>query len=458
MSSTLKSYLFNTPRTDDGFPPSTFTGLYWNKVLTFLKNEADELNHYFVRTSDPDANTIMDFIQSNSDLSLTNSDWANFINDNNFWNESIKSAWKHYQNYDNQNDTILSPWTFDDIKKADAGYEYDSTKKFVKPWKNIDESNYKSVRGTDMVTSVINSSRHSQFTHTQLRDWIRLIMPTNPRRVEIEDLNRNFWVIGQTLSIISKFLFDNNSPIRTMFHDLFREITEQWENMLYLWTDYALLCGKNNSINLIQDLPKDRLHPYRQFDNFGIGDITTDILNTRFAYLPQKYGKSQISLLVRVRQNNYFYNYYSKETYPYYGYYDGEEWTWFPIETFSINVSDFNGKYGMKIDDNVISYGPYNNTNYSIAALRIKPSITQGGLNPTLQFTIHDAVGEAVEDAVSTQIYAGTILDGNSFISVFVVPDPFPTAIKTGTTTIDKIKKPFCGSEVATIGIKQVME
>lgn len=166
MSSALKFYLFNTPRTDAGFPPSTFTGLYWNKVLTFLKNETDELGHYFVRTSDPDANTIMDFIQSNSDLSLTDSDWANFINDNNFWNESIKSAWKHYQNYDNQNDTILSPWTFDDLKKADAGYEYDSTKKFVKPWKNIDESNYKSVRGTDMVTSVINSSRHSQFTHT----------------------------------------------------------------------------------------------------------------------------------------------------------------------------------------------------------------------------------------------------------------------------------------------------
>jgi hypothetical protein len=27
-------------------------------------------------------------------------------------------------------------------------------------------------------------------------DWIRLIMPRNSRRIKIEDLNRNFWVLG----------------------------------------------------------------------------------------------------------------------------------------------------------------------------------------------------------------------------------------------------------------------
>jgi hypothetical protein len=29
-----------------------------------------------------------------------------------------------------------------------------------------------------------------------LEKWIRLIMPKNSRFVEVEDLNRNFWVIG----------------------------------------------------------------------------------------------------------------------------------------------------------------------------------------------------------------------------------------------------------------------
>ena len=32
--------------------------------------------------------------------------------------------------------------------------------------------------------------------------WIRLIMPRNKRKVEIEDLDRNFWVIGQTILLV----------------------------------------------------------------------------------------------------------------------------------------------------------------------------------------------------------------------------------------------------------------
>jgi len=38
-------------------------------------------------------------------------------------------------------------------------------------------------------------------------------MPKNTRRVEIEDLNRNFWVIAQVITAIGTYLFDPNGPI-----------------------------------------------------------------------------------------------------------------------------------------------------------------------------------------------------------------------------------------------------
>jgi hypothetical protein len=49
------------------------------------------------------------------------------------------------------------------------------------------EVNYRKEDGT---LETIDTSEWS------INQWIRLIMPKNTRRVEIEDLNRNFWVIA----------------------------------------------------------------------------------------------------------------------------------------------------------------------------------------------------------------------------------------------------------------------
>ena len=59
-----------------------------------------------------------------------------------------------------------------------------------------------------MVMSVIKSDRNLQFTRSissAARPFMRLIMPKYTRRVEIEDLNRDFWVIGQTITGISQY-------------------------------------------------------------------------------------------------------------------------------------------------------------------------------------------------------------------------------------------------------------
>jgi hypothetical protein len=49
-------------------------------------------------------------------------------------------------------------------------------------------------------------------------------MPKYLRRVEVEDLDRNFWVIGNVLAAISAYLFDPNSPISKEFEKILNEL------------------------------------------------------------------------------------------------------------------------------------------------------------------------------------------------------------------------------------------
>ena len=45
------------------------------------------------------------------------------------------------------------------------------------------------------------------------------------RRVEVEDLNRNFWVIGQNLSLLNKLVLDLDGPLVRTIKGLISEIT-----------------------------------------------------------------------------------------------------------------------------------------------------------------------------------------------------------------------------------------
>mgnify|MGYP004419405303 CR=1 FL=1 len=49
-------------------------------------------------------------------------------------------------------------------------------------------------------------------------------MPEYQRVVEVEDLNRNFWVIGQVLTGILSFLFDEESPLNGILNGILDEI------------------------------------------------------------------------------------------------------------------------------------------------------------------------------------------------------------------------------------------
>ena len=60
-------------------------------------------------------------------------------------------------------------------------------------------------------------------------------MPEYKRRVEVEDLNRNFWVIAQVIAGLSADLLDEDGPIGSLIKGLMNEIGQLWENIIYLW-------------------------------------------------------------------------------------------------------------------------------------------------------------------------------------------------------------------------------
>jgi hypothetical protein len=102
-------------------------------------------------------------------------------------------------------------------------------------------------------------------------------MPQYGRRVEVEDLDRNFWVIAQFISAISSYVVGHNSPFPTMFKGLLREVSEIWENVLYLWLEYAAITAKDGGglkVIVIPITPRDNEHG-RKFDGIDESDWYT---------------------------------------------------------------------------------------------------------------------------------------------------------------------------------------
>lgn len=351
--STLLTELLKTDRANTSFTDEQVRNA-WENLLKILHNERDasELLHYFIRQDDVVKSSIMDIIQGKADLQDGRNDsddaFEELLNNlkgtnlSNFWNESVNTALKHFLKYiEVTNDNEAIPGTngqisYNDIIKANAGYRFsfvnnnaDDTN-WVKPWMNIDKAKYQDVRaGDEIVKGVLNNKNELQFTHTQSQvdgndtkfaNWIRLLMPKYGRHVEIEDLDRNFWVIGQTVSGISAYLFDDDSPIKTAFKNILREITELWENILYLWAALTMLSKKvytDVHVEVIY-LPNDEYQPYLKYDNYmydstpDTGVTWMDVCNRLEPY-KQMYTESNLALIIIRRRKSYYHNYYSQE-------------------------------------------------------------------------------------------------------------------------------------------------
>lgn len=154
------------------------------------------------------------------------------------WNESMNEIrlkfidfFKDYvgQDYPDPEQYSLRTQLIEILKNSDAAFDFEG-EPWATPLLNKDGKTYSEVRGSDKIEAVLDSNSNLQFTCEQDdEDFIvRLIMPKYSRRVEIEDLNRNFWTIAQALTNLIKLVTETDSPMVLILRDLIKETTELW--------------------------------------------------------------------------------------------------------------------------------------------------------------------------------------------------------------------------------------
>lgn len=184
----------------------------------------------------------------------------------NYWNQSLKNLSDKFKNF-------LKDIQYDDegnISKEEVKIDFlhnaaTETNKYVKPFYNRNGENYLEAREDENI-EVLNDYKKMDFTIYQslaqeINNCItRLIMPRYRRAVEIEDLDRNFWVIGQNLTLLNKLILD----LGDLFgEDLIAELCGLWDNIYRLWQaifgliDLTDNINTNEKIRIILHIPVD---------------------------------------------------------------------------------------------------------------------------------------------------------------------------------------------------------
>ena len=471
-----------------GLTPVQMVNL-WKNLLNDLKTGNISLD-----SPAPLTDSILDYIKKNSNLSvdeLKGGEIYNAIKESDpasdFWNSSVVDAIEYFKaNIELEDtDTIIDPYTVSDLKNSDAGKSFTNIP-WVHPNENSDGDAYENVRGGDAVLSVLKNNRNITFTREAGTDkWLRLIMPMNSRHVEVEDLNRNFWVIAITLTALSSYLFNKDNPLSEMVKRLMDEITQLWENIIYIWTDVAKLTQKKNGSVHIEVIPvaNESLVDYVKFDNFEDSliyydnDIYWKKVVEKVEYLKYKYADQDLVVIPVMRKYNYQRNWYKAEVYPYILFYKTNKDEWFHANikynrsenlTFDITNGQTSfgpvfGKYLAAARENKADYFyyyPFSEVNqvmgygvrmYGLA--RIIPNISvepygEGFKINRLKWEIEDAATSIKEGTCVVKIINAlkdgpiTITEDGAIINIDRVEDaPGPSWIEpTHSTAIETIK------------------
>ena len=189
-------------------------------------------------------------------------EFEKWFNVGSYWNKSVRELidnWQKYIDLNQRDDKYDASAAAKGILNGDAGYSF-SSEPYVEPDKNIDTETYENVRGDDKIESVLKNKKQMQYTHTQNKTdgkgtnkYLRLLMPKYLRRVEVEDLNRNFWVISQVIGLISDYLLNPNSPLNTIISGILKEITQIWDNIYQIWKAIKRIDGIDERINKIAE-------------------------------------------------------------------------------------------------------------------------------------------------------------------------------------------------------------
>lgn len=189
-----------------------------------------------------------------------------------YWNSSVKGLYDKYNSLDNDRRKI-GEIAVEDIKDADAGYDF-SGEPWVRPEKNLEGKTYSQERDRDKLEEVLNDNKQLQFTASETAKYIRLIMPKYTRRVEIEDLDRNFWVIGQVLAALSKMMLDPDSLLNQILKQIISEIVQLWDNTYRIWQAIKAVGDK------ITDLNQVVLNAYKGASKVGVIFLYQDSNNS----------------------------------------------------------------------------------------------------------------------------------------------------------------------------------
>ncbi len=372
---------------------------FWKNLLAILHSEKSPIT--FDKESEDKNESLFGIIINNIDLKdipdrdvLISALYENLKNlctqeeGDSFWNQSLQKLINFFIiNIETSNKVLIDNGsqekniTVTTLKEADAGNNFpkfrNNIEKWVIPWYNVDAKNYDEVRRKDEVIDILKNYNKLQYTRRPdnndneesvltLDKWIRLLMPQYGRRVEVEDLDRNFWVIAQTIAAISAYLFDDDSPIPKVLEGMIREVSEIWENILYLWTGIAALSQNNTSGIQIITLPiQKRVDDHdRQYDfidefdwySYTINDKSISIIRannfndeiiSHINYLVDQYYGKDLCVIPYIRINNYKHNWYCGEWYPGAYLYNATTRTW--------SSKQFKEKIGNELKEIVIS-------------------------------------------------------------------------------------------------------
>ena len=480
---------------------------YIDKILEVLSDEKNKLDsqhpHYPILTEDFLNESLFKILNNLIDLDLKNNtdgteDYLDHLSTGQ-WNESVNELINILKNKILKKDAAIKTFnkntdkevsfTQNDIIEANAGNSFNNSSPYVIKNKNVDGDTYTDVRNTDKIDSVLNKRSRLQFTHSQtvdrpISDYIRLLMPKYTRRVEVEDLNRNFWVIGQTIAGISMYLFDDDSPMKKMFKYLSSEIVQLWENLIYLWALLKILSAKPkyDTKYLVVYLPNDNQNNQLKYDNFEPISITGTVsqkltkCGQRLKYLIDQYHNCNLYVLPIVRKGNYWHNYYTTEEY--YGVlkYNREtasdkNWTELPFpnaEVFNINT-DKGALPGVRLlNATKIRYINFNNVDSQqttpvddekslyFCAIRIEPSLFLDNQNNLIVGLVaKDAFGQLVNSTVFSNEVQLTYSNGAWDKTEMSTPGPdWPTSF----TDVDKranISSVYLGEVISNFSISK---
>lgn len=211
------------------------------------------------------------------------------------WNESINGLYALIKDWCNNygltpRDNINVADLVKELNNADAKGDGDNDETLLHPipFTNLLKQNYKQARRDEIKQNDIFMDYTNRMESVDeegkvkiVKEIINLIMPAYKRRVEVEDLDKNFWVISTVVGAIVDVLFGNDG-LRGILKGQAAETMELWNNVKYLWNvidvqakminDLALANIDDNSSEDVSNLTlKKNLFQYK----------TTQQLNSR---------------------------------------------------------------------------------------------------------------------------------------------------------------------------------